>query len=225
MKSFILVLLELTLFQLRGCSHAQCDASPNFFPKSKHSILGFQMRYHLFLDSFAKMMKIENRKNQLHDRTWATEGNCRYITIINYFIILQVYKIIKKNCKGAIGMPLGIQIVGRRYQEELILAVMMQLDQVSEFQNARKWWINFFQKIYDSFFKHKFMWNGMILPNISYCTKKVTCIVQKAFHCPLWQKKAIFISKQLETWILNFTKHYFFNQNWSKYFVFDIRMI
>jgi len=49
-----------------------------------------------------------------------------------------VYKTIKKNCKGAIGMPLGIQIVGRRYQEELILALMMQLDQVSEFQNARK---------------------------------------------------------------------------------------
>ena len=57
----------------------------------------------------------------------------------NVFLKLQVYKIIKKNCKGAIGMPLGIQIVGRRYQEELILALMMQLDQVSEFQNARKW--------------------------------------------------------------------------------------
>jgi len=49
-----------------------------------------------------------------------------------------VYKIIKKNCKGAIGMPMGIQIVGRRYQEELILALMKQLDEVSEFQNARK---------------------------------------------------------------------------------------
>ena len=35
-------------------------------------------------------------------------------------------------------MPMGIQIVGRRYQEELILALMKQLDQVSEFQNARK---------------------------------------------------------------------------------------
>ena len=35
-------------------------------------------------------------------------------------------------------MPMGIQIVGRRYQEELILALMIQLDQVSEFQNARK---------------------------------------------------------------------------------------
>ena len=56
----------------------------------------------------------------------------------NVFLHFKVYKIIKKNCKGAIGMPLGIQIVGRRYQEELILALMMQLDQVSEFQNARK---------------------------------------------------------------------------------------
>ena len=36
-------------------------------------------------------------------------------------------------------MPMGIQIVGRRYQEELILALMKQLDEVSEFQNARKW--------------------------------------------------------------------------------------
>ena len=35
-------------------------------------------------------------------------------------------------------MPMGIQIVGRRYQEELILALMKQLDEVSEFQNARK---------------------------------------------------------------------------------------
>ena len=34
-------------------------------------------------------------------------------------------------------MPMGIQIVGRRYQEELILALMKQLDEVSEFQNAR----------------------------------------------------------------------------------------
>ena len=35
-------------------------------------------------------------------------------------------------------MPMGIQIVGRRYQEELVLALMKQLDEVSEFQNARK---------------------------------------------------------------------------------------
>ena len=35
-------------------------------------------------------------------------------------------------------MPMGIQIVGKRYQEELILALMKQLDEVSEFQNARK---------------------------------------------------------------------------------------
>ena len=35
-------------------------------------------------------------------------------------------------------MPMGIQIVGRRFQEELILALMKQLDEVSEFQNARK---------------------------------------------------------------------------------------
>ena len=30
----------------------------------------------------------------------------------------------KEGCQGAIGMPLGIQIVGRRYQEELILSLM-----------------------------------------------------------------------------------------------------
>ena len=36
-------------------------------------------------------------------------------------------------------MPMGIQIVGRRYQEELILALMKQLDEVSEFHNTRKW--------------------------------------------------------------------------------------
>ena len=44
-------------------------------------------------------------------------------------------------------MPLGIQIVGKRYQEELNLALMMQLDEVSEFQNARKCILAIFHKI------------------------------------------------------------------------------
>ena len=39
----------------------------------------------------------------------------------------------KKGCQGAIGMPLGIQIVARRYQEELILALMSELENVTEF--------------------------------------------------------------------------------------------
>lgn len=52
----------------------------------------------------------------------------------------------KKGCKGAVGMPLGIQIIGRRYQEELILALMDELEKVTEF--SKNWliyywsWIN-----------------------------------------------------------------------------------
>ena len=38
----------------------------------------------------------------------------------------------KKSCQGAVGMPLAVQIVGRRYQEELILSLMTQLAEVSE---------------------------------------------------------------------------------------------
>ena len=36
----------------------------------------------------------------------------------------------KKSCQGAVGMPLGVQIVGRKYQEELILSLMSQLEEV-----------------------------------------------------------------------------------------------
>ena len=59
MKCSRQVLLEVVLFQSRGHGHPQGDAMPNFFPDSKSSIKGFQMKYHLFLDSFAKFLKIE----------------------------------------------------------------------------------------------------------------------------------------------------------------------
>ena len=36
----------------------------------------------------------------------------------------------KKSCQDAVGMPLGVQIVGRKYQEELILSLMSQLEEV-----------------------------------------------------------------------------------------------
>lgn len=41
------------------------------------------------------------------------------------------YKFVKQRCKNSVGLPLGIQIVGRRFQEELILSLMTELEEVS----------------------------------------------------------------------------------------------
>lgn len=46
------------------------------------------------------------------------------------------YKFMKQRCKKSVGLPLGIQIVGRRFQEELILALMTELEQVSNKNTA-----------------------------------------------------------------------------------------
>ena len=41
MRGSIRVLVKVVLFQLRGWGHPQGDATPNFFPDSKSSLLGF----------------------------------------------------------------------------------------------------------------------------------------------------------------------------------------
>ena len=40
MKGSRQVLVKVVFFQLRGCSHPQDDATPNFFANSKRPILG-----------------------------------------------------------------------------------------------------------------------------------------------------------------------------------------
>ena len=51
------VLVKVVLLQLRGHDHPQDDTTPNFFFILKALCLGFQMRYHLFLNSIRKMVK------------------------------------------------------------------------------------------------------------------------------------------------------------------------
>ena len=51
------VLVKIELLQSKGRSHPQDDNMPNFFPDCKSSV-GFQIRYHLFLNQFKKGIKI-----------------------------------------------------------------------------------------------------------------------------------------------------------------------
>ena len=60
----------------------------------------------------------------------------RYVTLKLYYLsfgltFFQFYKFVKQRCKNSVGLPLGIQIVGRRFQEELILSLMTELEEVS----------------------------------------------------------------------------------------------
>ena len=49
------------------------------------------------------------------------------------FHIIQVYRHIKNACKESVGLPLAVQIVGRRYNEELILRLMKELEPIVNF--------------------------------------------------------------------------------------------
>ena len=51
------VLVKVVPFQLRGPGHPQDDTTPNFFLILKALCKGFQMRYHLFLNSIRKIVK------------------------------------------------------------------------------------------------------------------------------------------------------------------------
>ena len=44
-----------------------------------------------------------------------------------------MYRHIKNACKGSVGLPLAVQIVGRRYNEELILRLMKELEPIVNF--------------------------------------------------------------------------------------------
>ena len=49
---------QVVLFQLKECGHPQDDVMPNFFLILKALYEGFQMRYHLYLNFFKKVVKI-----------------------------------------------------------------------------------------------------------------------------------------------------------------------
>lgn len=52
-------------------------------------------------------------------------------------VSLQVYRHVIHGCKDSIGLPLAVQIVGRRYNEELVLRLMKELESVAEFKPKR----------------------------------------------------------------------------------------
>ena len=59
MKGSRRVLVKVVLFQLTGCGLPQYGATPNSFLILNALYKGFQMRYHLFLKFFGKMVKIK----------------------------------------------------------------------------------------------------------------------------------------------------------------------
>ena len=46
---------------------------------------------------------------------------------------------IKGGCKDSIGVPLAVQVVGRRYDEEMVLRVMTELDKNRKFAAPEKY--------------------------------------------------------------------------------------
>ena len=54
------VLVKVLLFQLDGPGHPQDDATPNFFPDSKNSIVGLSNEVSFLSESFVKLAKVYN---------------------------------------------------------------------------------------------------------------------------------------------------------------------
>ena len=44
-----------------------------------------------------------------------------------------LFKIIQNSCKNAAGMPLNLQIIGRPFEEELVLYAMKEVENVSHY--------------------------------------------------------------------------------------------
>ena len=45
---------------------------------------------------------------------------------------------IQNACKGATGMPLNLQVIGKPFQEELVLHVMKEVDKISRYVPPKK---------------------------------------------------------------------------------------
>ena len=39
-----------------------------------------------------------------------------------------LYNVVREGTKGAVGLPLNVQVVGKPWHEEMVLAVMKELD-------------------------------------------------------------------------------------------------
>lgn len=48
----------------------------------------------------------------------------------------QFVKGMKESTKGAIGMPLAVQVVSRRFQEETILKIMKEIEGLAKYKRA-----------------------------------------------------------------------------------------
>ena len=47
-----------------------------------------------------------------------------------------LYKIIRNGTKGAVGLPLNVQVVGKAWQEEMVLHVMSELERAAKYSSA-----------------------------------------------------------------------------------------
>ena len=48
-----------------------------------------------------------------------------------------LFSLVHESCKEASGLPLSIQVIGRHFQEELVLHVMKELESESNFQGLQ----------------------------------------------------------------------------------------
>ena len=49
-----------------------------------------------------------------------------------------LFKIIQKSCRDAAGMPLSVQVIGRPFQEELVLHAMREVERISVYRPKLK---------------------------------------------------------------------------------------
>ena len=49
-----------------------------------------------------------------------------------------LFKLIQKSCRDAAGMPLNVQVIGRPFQEELVLHAMKEVERISVYRPKLK---------------------------------------------------------------------------------------
>ena len=47
-----------------------------------------------------------------------------------------LYKIIRNGTKGAVGLPLNVQVIGKPWQEEMVLYVMSELERAAKYSSV-----------------------------------------------------------------------------------------
>ena len=53
-----------------------------------------------------------------------------------------LYKLIHSGTKGAIGLPLNVQVIGRPWHEEMVLHVMKELEDTANYVPKKRFTIN-----------------------------------------------------------------------------------